>query len=161
MLWPVINDITTTYPHEPQFVELRNLNPKRDYGYPEEFWPQQQEAYPEVKPLALSGSREESFALLATTARSQSNWKLVLVDEGAGRIEAVAVTRLLRFKDDVVIELRSVSDFKQEVHMRSKSRLGRSDLGANAQRILGFLEQLQQAKDQSPSTPTPAEDPSA
>ena len=145
MFWPVINDITTTYPHEPQFVEIRELNPKQDYSYPAHFFPQQTKAYPEVKPLLLKGEREPLFAWLEDRARQQERWSLVLVDPVAGRIEAVAVTRLLRFKDDVVIELRSVSDFEHEVHMRSRSRLGRSDLGANAQRILSFLEQLRQA----------------
>jgi uncharacterized protein (DUF1499 family) len=63
-------------------------------------------------------------------------------DAGAGRLEAVATTRWLRFKDDVVVRLRDRPDGGTRVDVRSKSRIGRSDLGTNARRIRAFLHAL-------------------
>lgn len=61
-----------------------------------------------------------------------------------GRIEATAATRVLRFKDDVVIRLLAYGDQHQHTRldMRSASRIGKSDLGANARRIRAFLTDL-------------------
>jgi uncharacterized protein (DUF1499 family) len=58
------------------------------------------------------------------------------------RLQAVATTALLRFKDDVVVEVRPRDDGGSTVAMRSKSRLGKGDLGANARRIRAFLADL-------------------
>jgi len=57
------------------------------------------------------------------------------------RIEAVATTRVLRFRDDVTIALHREGDVTV-VHVRSKSRLGKGDFGANARRIRDFQQRL-------------------
>jgi uncharacterized protein (DUF1499 family) len=58
-------------------------------------------------------------------------------------VQAVAVTRLLRFRDDVVVEVREDATGRASiVAMRSKSRLGTSDFGANAGRIREFFRDL-------------------
>ena len=72
---------------------------------------------------------------------AQKMWEVVAVDREGLRIEAVATTSLLRFKDDIVIEVRASIE-GAEVHMRSKSRVGRSDFGANAKRIESFFSKL-------------------
>ncbi|MGH7254552.1 MAG: DUF1499 domain-containing protein, partial [Nitrospirales bacterium] len=46
------------------------------------------------------------------------------------------------FKDDVVIRITPVGD-DTRVDVRSVSRVGRSDVGTNAQRIRTFLKRLQ------------------
>jgi uncharacterized protein (DUF1499 family) len=58
-----------------------------------------------------------------------------------GRIEATAITPWIRFEDDVVIRLVE-SGSVIRVDMRSKSRLGRGDMGVNAKRIRTFFDQL-------------------
>ena len=144
MFSPIINDITTTHPNEPQFQHLKKLNPNRDYAYREEFYSIQQEAYPEVHPLRVAGEPNSIFQTVLDYARAQRRWQIVHFDESLYRIEAVATTRLLRFKDDIVIELRKSghADDLFEIHMRSKSRLGRGDLGANAKRIQDFFSKI-------------------
>ena len=59
-----------------------------------------------------------------------------------GRVEVVATTLWFGFKDDIVIRI-SPSGSGSRVDMRSKSRVGRSDLGANAARIRAFLGRLE------------------
>ncbi|MBR9857299.1 MAG: DUF1499 domain-containing protein, partial [Gammaproteobacteria bacterium] len=67
------------------------------------------------------------------------------------QLEAVVSSRLFGFRDDVAIRLTPVdteSDSDTDVHtrvdMRSASRVGKSDLGANAERIRAFLADLEQ-----------------
>ena len=58
-----------------------------------------------------------------------------------GRLEATATTPWFGFKDDVVVRLTPAGTGSR-VDVRSKSRVGRSDLGANAKRIRAFLAEL-------------------
>ena len=62
-------------------------------------------------------------------------------DSAAGRIEATATTRWFGFKDDVVVRIRP-EGAGSRVDVRSMSRVGVSDLGANAARVREFLAKL-------------------
>ena len=68
-------------------------------------------------------------------------WELVNSDVDTGIIEATETTMLWGFKDDVVIRLTE-TDGKTAIDLRSVSRIGRSDLGANAKRIETFLAEF-------------------
>jgi uncharacterized protein (DUF1499 family) len=69
-------------------------------------------------------------------------WEVVGRDAQAGRIEAVDTTRWFGFKDDIAIRV-SAAGAGSRVDVRSKSRVGRSDLGTNARRVRAYLERLQ------------------
>jgi uncharacterized protein (DUF1499 family) len=144
MAYPRINDITTTPDSPPRFDKAKALgrNVVRTMDYPKRFASIQRASYPDLAPLRSSKSPGEVFAAALDLARGFSGWKVVAEDAASFRLEAVATTFLLRFKDDIVIEVRSESGGGCSVHMRSKSRLGRGDLGANAKRIRLFLSQL-------------------
>lgn len=129
---PYINDITTDTERPPQFSP-----PK---AYESHFAEMQQLGYPDVRPLELALPPRQAFARAAHAARAQG-WEITALDEGAGRIEAVAITRWFGFKDDVVIRV-TPAGAGSRVDMRSKSRVGRSDVGTNARRIRTFLEQM-------------------
>ena len=58
-----------------------------------------------------------------------------------GRIEAVARTLWFGFEDDVVIRVRATAAGSR-IDMRSRSRVGVSDLGANAERIRRFARRV-------------------
>jgi uncharacterized protein (DUF1499 family) len=53
----------------------------------------------------------------------------------------VATTRLFKFKDDVTITITGEGAVSV-VNVRSKSRIGKGDLGANARRIRAFQAEL-------------------
>ncbi len=57
-------------------------------------------------------------------------------------IEATATTFWFGFKDDVVVRVRSTVN-GSIVDVRSVSRVGQSDLGANAKRIRAILAGLE------------------
>lgn len=143
LLYP-INDITTTPEKPPAYIEIAKLeeNKGRDFSYSNELSAKQKKLYPDLAPAVSTQSPSRWFAKVVDTAKKQSGWKIVNVDEASFRIELMAITPLLKFTDDVVIEVRPEKG-GSSLHMRSKSRLGKSDLGANFKRISEFLKAVQ------------------
>ena len=68
--------------------------------------------------------------------------EIVSSDADSGRIEATATTLLFGFKDDVVVRIVENEAGGVSIDVRSKSRVGKSDLGQNAKRIRQFMENL-------------------
>ncbi|MFI5394839.1 MAG: DUF1499 domain-containing protein [Candidatus Binatia bacterium] len=142
--FPPINDITTDTVNPPQFASAQSLagNVERDMSYPgASFAAQQRTAYPDLAPLRISATPEQAFKRVEAAARRMSDWDITRDDAGVHALEGVATSRLFHFKDDFVIEVRAQEDVSV-VQMRSKSRDGRGDIGANAARIKGFLATL-------------------
>lgn len=137
--YPIINDITTTPDAPPQFLTKAQEYPKR-------FAPIQKAAYPDLAPLKTTMTAKSAFEKVAQVAAAMKGWKVIQHDPKRLAIQAVSITPLLRFRDDVIIEIRSEND-STFIHMRSKSRLGRSDFGANAKRIRAFLAELEKSKE--------------
>ncbi|WP_404326387.1 DUF1499 domain-containing protein [Aerophototrophica crusticola] len=77
----------------------------------------------------------------AEAAARDMGWDIVAVEPAEGRVEATATTAWFGFKDDVVVRVRPEGDGSR-IDVRSKSRVGRSDLGANAARIRDYLARL-------------------
>ncbi|HEX2482883.1 MAG TPA: DUF1499 domain-containing protein, partial [Methylomirabilota bacterium] len=68
-------------------------------------------------------------------------WEIVEAVPAEGRLEATATTTWFGFKDDVVVRVRA-REGGSRVDVRSLSRVGVGDLGANAARVRAFLERL-------------------
>lgn len=66
--------------------------------------------------------------------------RAAIVSRSEDRIDAVFASRIVRFKDDVII---AVDDAAKELHFRSASHLGYSDLGVNRKRMVSLLDQIQ------------------
>jgi uncharacterized protein (DUF1499 family) len=137
---PFIHDISTDTVRPPEFVAVAPLradapNPVEYAG--EEVAAQQREAYPDIETLRLGIPPAEAFEQALATARRQG-WEIVAAVPAEGRIEATATTFWFGFKDDVVIRIEPDGDGAR-LDIRSKSRVGRSDVGANAARIRKFV----------------------
>jgi uncharacterized protein (DUF1499 family) len=111
-VWPTINDVTTG--ETPEYADLQ---------------PQRIDAPP---------ARVFDAALASAQALG---WDVAATDRDAGRIEAVATTRVFRFKDDVTITVAPEGS-GSVVNIRSHSRVGKGDLGTNARRIRRFQADL-------------------
>ena len=140
---PYIHDITTDTEHPPLFVAILPLrvgaeNPA-DYGGPE-LARQQQAAYPDLKPGSVSSPPAAAFSR-ALQAAKDMGWKIVDSDPQSLRIEATDTTCWFGFKDDIVVRL-TPSTTGSRIDVRSVSRVGKSDLGANARRIRAYLARL-------------------
>lgn len=110
--------------------------PGSDTPYPEA----QLEAYPNVRTLILRAPPEVTYAAAYTTL-DELGLEIVTEDEAGGMLEAIETSFWYGFKDDVVIRIRPQGEGSR-VDVRSVSRVGRSDLGANAARIRAILESL-------------------
>ena len=137
---PPIHDISTDLFSSPEFVTilpLRKDSPNSaTYGGPE-IAAQQREAYPDLTSLVLERPTDHVFAQ-AIDVIDHIGWELVDTSRSEGRIEATDTTFWFGFKDDVVIRIVS-SNGGSKVDVRSVSRVGRSDVGSNAERIRAFL----------------------
>jgi len=141
---PPINDITTDPGNPPQFVAALSLpaNQGRDMKYPgESFATQQNTGYPDLAPLRLDLPTDQAFQRVVTAAQQMPDWEITRTDSAAHALEGVATSRLFRFKDDFVVEVRPQAA-GSVVQMRSKSRNGKGDVGANAARIKAFYAKL-------------------
>ncbi|OYQ27114.1 hypothetical protein CHU93_11440 [Sandarakinorhabdus cyanobacteriorum] len=138
---PVINDISTDTANPPEFVALTADRRGADANPPEynpAFAPEQSRAYPQIRPLDLPLPRDKAFRLALAACKG---WEIIASDADAGRIEAVARVPWWGFRDDIVIRLTEVPGGTR-VDIRSKSRVGTSDLGVNARRISAWLDRL-------------------
>ena len=140
---PLIHDISTDTEDPPAFVAVLPLrkdasNPA-DYGGPA-VAAEQRRAYPEVRPLDLAVPPQEAIRRAEAAARAMG-WEIVAVVPAAGRIEATARTRWLKFADDVVIRVRTHAGGSR-IDVRSVSRLGLGDLGTNARRVRDYLARV-------------------
>lgn len=109
--------------------------------YPEHLKAQVRRRYPDLGPLRVDLPPLATYTRALAVARRQARWTITRQAAETGRFEGVALTPLLRFRDDFVIRVRR-DGTGARVDMRSRSRLGKSDLGANARRIRCFFEAL-------------------
>jgi uncharacterized protein (DUF1499 family) len=141
---PAIHDITTDTNDPPAFVDVLPLRADApnttEYGG-SEIAAQQRQAYPDMTPVVLPMPPDQAFED-ALAAVNGMGWKVAGSNRGEGRIEATDTTFWFGFKDDVVIRLRPAVGGTQ-VDVRSVSRVGGGDVGANAKRIRSYLQRLQ------------------
>lgn len=98
--------------------------------------------YKPIKPLYIEADPAKVFEQALVLAK-QRGWEIVSADPLNGRLEATHTSRWWGFKDDIAIRLRGNIDGSTRVDMRSISRVGGSDLGANARRVTAFLYDLE------------------
>ena len=141
---PPIHDITTDMADPPAFVALMPARAAAPNGAAyggEAIAKQQQAAYPDIEPLMTKDSLAAATQRAADIGRGMG-WDIVALDPAAGRVEATATTGWFGFKDDIVVRVRPEAAGGSRVDVRSASRVGVSDIGANAARIREFLVHL-------------------
>ena len=143
---PAIHDISTDLANPPQFVAVVPLrgdtsNPL-DRKEPADLAALQQKAYPDLAPMEVNAPPGKVFEAAREVVHDMG-WTLDAATPETGLIEATATTSLLHFQDDVAIRIKETENGSR-VDMRSVSRVGISDLGANAARIFTFETALMQ-----------------
>ncbi len=156
---PVIHDITTDTSSPPVFhaiVNQRLIGAKEaaivndlTYGAgfdsPAILAKLQLEAYPDIQTLELD-TDVVSLVALVSKVLEEKGMEVINIDAELGIVEATATTFWFGFKDDVVVRVRPTRT-GSKVDVRSVSRVGQSDLGANAARISGILTALSSAQE--------------
>jgi len=140
---PRIHDVTTDLARPPAFVAVLarrgpGANPT-DRATPD-LAALQRRGYPDLAPAELPLPPDQAMDRAVAAAR-ELGWEIVAAVPAEGRLEATATTAWWAFKDDVVVRVTPAAGGSR-VDVRSVSRVGRSDLGANAARIRAFLAAL-------------------
>ena len=131
------HDISTDPANPPAFVAVGPLRTPDDNSIE---YTGPAKAPEGVVPLLVPASTATVFAAALATVKD-SGWTVVEAKEGEGRIEATAESGWVPFKDDVVIRVADIGG-QTRVDVRSKSRVGRRDMGVNARRVRQYLEDL-------------------
>ncbi len=151
LLYPQMNDISTNLAAPPAFIQLSGIRPSDANpivsGYDVENARIQGTVYADIRPLYLGSSVEDTYAAVIVVARDMG-WRIVIEEpavdgDNPARVQAVAKTLLAGFEDDVII-LIAPDQGDTRIDVRSVSRYGRHDFGANATRIKAFLIALQE-----------------
>ena len=86
-------------------------------------------------------SPENLFGQVEALVAMRKDWQLKALDAQTGRISFIAVSKLFKFKDDIDVAILPV-DGKSTLAIYSASRVGYSDMGANAKRVKEILASL-------------------
>lgn len=146
---PAIHDITTDTANPPAFVAIARVrtaahNPVAYDGA--ETAALQRRYYPDIRTQVLAHDADTVFAA-AMQALATLDWRIAEANAEQGRIEATVTSRWFGFKDDVVIRI-APSGATTVLDVRSKSRVGITDVGANAQHIRTFSAALNETLQQ-------------
>lgn len=140
---PPINDITTDLGSPPSYASADDVPAYsgRDMAYPKHFVEQVRDSYPDLAPIESSLAAGDAYARAQIAARSLG-WEITYENPEEGTFDATDTTAIFRFVDDVTVRVRS-QGWGSRIDVRSKSRDGRGDLGANAARIERFAAQIE------------------
>ena len=140
--YPQIHDITTDMTDPPIFSMADEIRDKtaNSLEIDTQTIAQQLTAYPGIQTLYSHLDFAQAYALAKKSAINLG-WEITRADPLTGEIEAVDTTKIMAFKDDVVIRVRRADD-GSIIDLRSASRVGLSDMGANAKRIRSFVTQF-------------------
>jgi hypothetical protein len=172
---PWIYDVTTDPIDPPRYEALararpRDANPVTYAGlYAAE---QQRIAYPDIGPLGTNATPQAAYKAALTVMNKHKDsflapyWRVIEAREPIGRrdgrIEAVAYSSLMGFRDDVVVRVREDPDGAR-IDARSSSRYGSFDFGTNAARIRRLMNNIEDAiraqKNERPAPPPAAKKP--
>ena len=157
---PRIHDITTDPIDPPRFDALARLrsgdgtNPAVYAGlYSAE---QQRIAYPDIETVELEIPVQRAYEI---TLQLVNKRKWLVIDERSpqlprriGRIEAVARTPIMGFREDVSIRVTPDGE-DSRVDIRSASRYFESDLGSNAARVRKLIDDINTAAENAQNKP--------
>lgn len=137
---PLIHDISTDVDDPPVYQEIINLRQADDNStvYNKDVAPRQLAAYPEINPIHTDLSVNDALTE-STQVVKDLRWELVNLDFETGIIEAYDTSKLFGFIDDIIIRVRPDGSGSR-IDIRSSSRVGKGDLGKNADRILNFID---------------------
>lgn len=152
---PALHDVSTDIDDPPAFSLSQHGLAARNGFVPPAVAPAlrqlQLTAYPDVQPIILDLDGDDAYqtVLHAVAAR---HWTIVESNPpggrlGLGHVAAIDRSLVLGFPNDITIRIRPLAG-QTRVDVRSVSRIGRHDFGANARRILAFADELKTEADQ-------------
>jgi uncharacterized protein (DUF1499 family) len=159
---PAIHDITTDPIDPPRFEALARLRTGDGANtavyaglYSAEL---QRAAWPDIQPVDLDINVQRAYDEVHAIITKR---KWLIIDERPpqpprriGRIEAVARTPIMGFREDVAIRVTPDGEGSR-VDIRSSSRYFEGDLGSNASRVTKLIEDINTAAENTPAPKKP------
>jgi uncharacterized protein (DUF1499 family) len=159
---PPIHDITTDPIDPPRFEALARLRAGDGANtavyaglYSAEL---QRATWPDIEPVDLDVPVQRAYEVTLALVNKR---KWLVIDERSpqpprriGRIEAVARTPIMGFREDVSIRITPDGEGSR-VDIRSSSRYFDSDLGSNASRVAKLIDDINTAVDRTPAPKKP------
>ncbi len=99
-------------------------------------------AEPDFAPPEFAVTPQDLFSKLNDLVAAERQWSKVESDPEGLRLKFVATTGLMRFKDDVDIEVIPIDESRSTLAIYSRSRVGYSDLGTNRKRVDKLIERV-------------------
>jgi uncharacterized protein (DUF1499 family) len=158
MRLPVLNDVSTDLSDPPAFSLSSQALAARGGVVPPSVSAAvrqlQAKAYPDVQPIYLDLDGDEAFNVVLHAAAAR-HWTIIEAIPpggrlGLGHVDAVAHGMVFGFPDDIAIRVTPLAG-ETRVDVRSASRVGRHDFGANARRIEAFADELSTEADAADS----------
>ena len=147
---PEIADVSTDLETPPTYMRSARALEARGGRMPPETSAQtraeQRLAYPRVQPLLVDLEPADAYQLALRLAKSRG-WRIVdavppSVREGIGHIDATDRSLFFGFVADIALRITPLVN-QTRIDLRSSSRFGRHDFGANARRIQAFAADAQ------------------
>jgi uncharacterized protein (DUF1499 family) len=154
---PQLSDVTTDLADPPRFEAIARVRPRGAnpvaYAGPEAAQKQRM-AFPDITPMQITTGADVAYRA-AHAVIVKRKWRIIeertpLPGRRDGRIEAIAYTPVMGFRDDVVIRVRSSSE-GAVLDIRSASRYGRHDFGSNARRVRSLMEDIEEEVSDQPA----------
>ena len=154
-LLPRLNDIQTTQQPMPfkQLAAMRPADANRVVEPDLAAAEVREKAYPDIRPMELERSVTETFDIVHEAVK-RLGWTIVLSEppaEEPGRIEATDRTMIMGYTDDALIRVTG-DDAHAFIDVRSASRYGMHDLGANAGHIRELFAEVKAALEKGEKT---------
>lgn len=150
---PPIHDVSTDLKSPPAFLLSAKARQARSGRTPpapsEETEAAQRAAYPDIGPIMVEMDSTAAYQLALRVA-GDLGWRIVdsappnLAGDGAAVIEATDRSLFFGFVNDIAIRVRPGAT-ETIVDVRSASRVGRHDFGANARRVRKFVAAMEEA----------------
>ena len=155
LISPPIHDITTDVEYPPPFIALLPLRAGAtngpeydgmkliDYGGRKtHVAAAQKKAYPDIRGAGVLEKPAVLFWHAFETAKRMSGWNIAAFDEKTGMIEASATSQWFGLTSDIAIRVKPAGSIGARLDIRSKSRIGKNDMGMNAQIVRDYLKAL-------------------
>lgn len=95
--------------------------------------------FAELRPRRYEAPPELLFDV-ARRAAQNLKWEITVLDAAKKEIQAVVTTKVWGFKDDVTIQSQPAQPSGNWLWIRSASRVGKGDLGANTRHVLDLIQ---------------------
>lgn len=116
--------------------------------------------FPELRLRRYEAPPELLFDVVRRAVQSLG-WETTTLDAEKKEIQAVVTSKVWRFKDDVTVRVQPAQPSGSSLWVRSVSRVGKGDLGANTRHVMSLLQAVDATVPKqalvAPPSPAPAQ----